>query len=433
MRREGNVRAVRDRHRASRMRLALPRWPSLGWRSCPVFSRAPALGGQRPNVRLAAVPVRRRARSLRRAVGMALACAGGPDVAGPLHAQQLKALAPDPSCGCSIVLHHVTKLGRAEDTIALSARTVVARDTRGYYYAAPVYPPGTVAVMDPSGRLVSTIGRAGRGPGELGAIRHLRVLGDSIIVMDRERLTLYSRDGTENRPTRLPGGFVGFRFAVLPDGRIVLNNYFPTRRSLTVLDRNHTEVRTFGRSVAGQRFPDSDALQATLATWDSGRFVAVHQNHEFLVQIWDTTGRLMNEFRRVPPWFHPWTREDKLSRGPRSPPLPSIIGAYVDRAKSELWIAAIVADRRWQDVAPPEPRGGRREIAGSASIHLSDFPRAYDTIIEVLDLETGRVRISQRFDAYVPYFMEGGLLYGLTEETTGLFVVEVWRAEIVSR
>jgi hypothetical protein len=348
-------------------------------------------------------------------------------------AQTIRAERPDPTCRCAVVLTLSAELGRARDTVAVSERSFVTKDSRGFFYAAPIHPQGTVARFDRSGAHVGTVGRAGSGPGELSSVQYVTVTpGDSVLVMEHNRLSLFSPEGLFARAAALPGGVGTFRVVVLSDGRMVLNNFMPARRSFTLLDQRLSEVRTFGRSIAGRSFPDSDAMQFLIVPLDSGRFAAVQQNHSFLVQVWDTAGRLVRELKREPEWFTPWTTEQRLARTPRDPPFVRVMGAHVDLRERHLWITALVPDRRWQDVAPrPEP--GRREVPGWLALQVQDYPRAFDTIIEILDLDSGRVVVSQRFDEYVPHLLPGGFLYGLREESSGLFVVGVWQARVDPR
>ncbi|HEX6314973.1 MAG TPA: hypothetical protein VFZ73_08945, partial [Gemmatimonadaceae bacterium] len=308
------------------------------------------------------------------------------------------------------------------------------RDTRGRYYAAPVQPQGVVAVLAPSGEHVATIGRAGRGPGDLYSIRDVKTTtGDSLLVFDYLRLSLFSPSGAFVRSAQVPNGLLGFRFAVLSDGKVVVNNYFPTRPSFALLDRDLNEIRSFGRSIAKERFPDSDALQFVMAPLDSGRFIAVQQNHRFLLQVWDTGGVLHKEIAREPEWFKQWSYEDRLARTPQAPPFPKVLSVYTDLERRWLWISAAVADPTWRKVTSKGGVPARgREVAETKMISVYEYERAFDTVLEIMDLKTGQVIVSQRFDAYIPSFMEGGLLYGLREESTGLYIVEVWRPEVVT-
>ena len=140
----------------------------------------------------------------------------------PLRGQELHRFAPDPSCGCSIALHRVARLGAPHDTVALSERTQFAgQSSRGEFYAAEILPPGTVAVFDSAGRLMSTIGRNGHGPGDLSGPRYAVVTpGDSLLVLDLARLSLFAPNGKFVRTENLPAGLSAFRFAVLPGGKV---------------------------------------------------------------------------------------------------------------------------------------------------------------------------------------------------------------------
>lgn len=307
----------------------------------------------------------------------------------------------------------------------------MARDSRGFYYVAPLHQDGMVAVFGRDGTFVSSAGRPGQGPGELAGIRDVRSTpGDSLLVLDYMRLTLFAPAGGFVRTHTLPEGLQAFRMSVLADGKVVLNNYMPSRRSFTLLDAQHNEIRTFGRSIASDRFRDSDAMQFLLAPLDSGRFAAVQQHYQYLIQVWDTAGVLKKEISRDPGWFARSTFEERLARTPRSPPFARVVGVHADLAKRQLWIVALVPDRNWRAVAPAvEP--GSREIPGWLTLPVSDYKRAYDTIIEVLNLDSGKVILTQRFDAYLTTFTEGGLLYAITDESTGLLVLDVWQPLIV--
>jgi hypothetical protein len=352
----------------------------------------------------------------------ALLLAGAPVDSG---AQELRSTGEDQSCGCRIVLQRVAQLGRADDTVALSPRSQVARDSHGFFYAAPLLQDGVVAVFGPTGAFTSLIGRPGRGPGDLAGIRHIRIAPhDSLLVLEYDRLSLFGPDGVFARTVPVPAGVLGFRFAVQADGRVVLNNYMPKHSSFVVLG---PAVRTFGHSIAGR---DSDALQFLLAALDSGRFAAVQQNYRYLVQVWDTAGVMRREFRRDPEWFPRSSYEERLGRTPRSPPSSRVLGAQADLVRRRLWITAVVPDRNWRVVAP-EVEPGHREVTGWFALKVSDYARAYDTVLEVLDLDTGKVIATQRFDAYVPYLIDAGLLYGPREDPSGMLVLDVWRGEIV--
>lgn len=364
-------------------------------------------------------------------IALLLRCAVGGSVAlsTVLQAQVLRSTAPDASCNCRIELEKVAQLGRVEDTIALLQPTRVARDSRGRFYAAGILPYSGIAVFEPDGRLTTTIGRKGKGPGEFSRLRTVRVgPGDSLFVHEDSRLTVLGPSWEYARMVDMPAGPRAFRFIVLRDGTVVLNNWFPTHRSFAFFNRQHQFVREFGHTVNGDRFGQDDLLFHS-APIDSGRFVTAAQNHRYLVQVWDTSGRLLRENKRQPAWFPPYKREDQMALGFGSR-YPVVLDVYADVAEGRFWTAAVVPDPAWREPAC-RPRADLREGSNCAPVPMRQRPRAYDLVLEVLDLNTLRPLISQRFDQPVDSFMEGGLMYVLREGEDGLMVVDVYRPRIV--
>jgi hypothetical protein len=348
---------------------------------------------------------------------------------GTLPAQVLSSTAPDRSCNCRIELEKIAQLGRVEDTIAILQPTRVARDSRGRFYAAGILPYSGIAIFEPDGRLATTIGRRGQGPGEFRRIRTVRIgPGDSLFVHEDTRMTVLGPPYEYARMVNMPAGPRAFRFIVLGDGSVVLNNWFPTHRAFVFFDRHHRQVREFGRTVNGDRF-GSDDLMSHSAPIDSGRIVTAAQNHTYLVQVWDTTGRLVREVRRQPAWFPPYKREERMALGFASR-YPIVLDVHADTTERRFWTAAVVPDPGWKEPAC-RPRHEIREGSNCAPIPIRQRPRAYDLVLEVLDMNTLRPLISQRFDEPIDSFVEGGLMYHKREDENGLMVVDVYRPRIV--
>jgi hypothetical protein len=216
---------------------------------------------------------------------------------------------------------------------------------------------------------------------------------------------------------------------VLKSGHVVVNNYSPTHPSFVLLDRTFAALREFGSTTPADSRNDSDAIQYLLAELESERFAAVQQYYRYGVEIWDTTGSLVRRLDRTPDWYRPWTEADKLARARQMAGFPVIEGVYADGQR--LWVAARVPDSQWREprAQSPAPERGR-EIA-IPPVPVAQYDRRYDTVIEVLDVATGRVLVSQRFDAYVSQFTEGGFLYSIREAPSFLLRIDVWRPEIV--
>jgi hypothetical protein len=357
-------------------------------------------------------------------------------------AQQLQSTGPDPACQCRIVLEHLTRLGSVDDTIAI-LNANVARDSKGRFYVAGILPYSGIGVFGPDGRHLATLGRRGDGPGEFRRIRSVHVVtGDTLLVHDDRRMTVLDPDGAYVRSSEMPSGPRGFRFTPLAGGAFVLNNYFPTHRAFVLFDRDHRMVREFGRSLLNRPLGDARdltsydprALQFLLLDAGGGRLVAIQQHYRFLVQVWDTSGALVREFNREPSWFTRSTAEQHRALGFASR-YPVVLGAWSDVTQRRLWIVASVPDPQWNEPDCQLPAGvpRSREGSGCLPIPLSKRPRAWDSVVEVLDADTGRPLISQRFDAVVDAFTDGGLLYTQHENEDGLMVIDVWRPVVLGR
>jgi hypothetical protein len=291
---------------------------------------------------------------------------------------------------------------------------------------------GVVAVFDSVGRPLPSIGTPGQGPGELRRLRHALVLpGDSILVYDF-RFSLFAPDGRFVRSGPPTAPAAGFHFAALSDGRPILNNYYPTRAAFVQYGNDFREVREFGARTPERSPGDSDDILFNLVGLPDGRVVAVRVWYRFGIEIRDSTGKALRRDDRSPRWFPRYTAADKrqTSRVFGARALPAVKGARVD-ATQRLWLLAGVPDPRWPE--PPRARAGAPGSENGAwrPIPVADYTRWTDSVIEVSDLETGAVRITQRFDIQLAGFTEDGLVYGVRELDSGLVVLDVYRHRIV--
>jgi len=369
---------------------------------------------------------------LRRLVlGVGILCPMVPDtyMAQPV----VTPLAPDATCACRLVMHREVEIGETRAGLPITPGTRVEADPRGGLLLWSLEQMGLAVRLDASGLRFATLGGAGSGAQTIGRIRDVaRVSADSFLVVDAMRLTVLDSSGVPARSRNLPDRARGFRFLGLSDGRIVINNYMPDRPSFLLLDRNLDEVRQFGPHTPASKPMDSDAIQYQLADLGNGRFAAVRQNYDYVVEVWDTTGTRVQQFRRTTSWFRPWTFEDALSRGPRSPPFTRVEGVHFE-PPNRLWVIATVPDRRLP-VAPRRVQNSvrGREVPDWTPLPVSEYSRTYDTIIEVVDIASGKPLITQRFDEYLSSSLGDGRLASLRETARGVLVLDVWRVSVES-
>jgi hypothetical protein len=139
-----------------------------------------------------------------------------------------------------------------------------------------------------------------------------------------------------------------------------------------------------------------------------------------VLELWDTDGNKHAELVREADWFEPWIERELASPDSPSPPfLRAIRGGSAGR----LWVAIAVPAEDWAErLGPPiETARGPRYRPSSG---------AYNTIIEVIDAEEGRLLLSERIAPNVGGFIDEGHLYAYREDEEGVPYIDVWRIEL---
>ncbi|MGH7470235.1 MAG: hypothetical protein ACRENP_20015 [Longimicrobiales bacterium] len=118
------------------------------------------------------------------------------------------------------------------------------------------------------------------------------------------------------------------------------------------------------------------------------------------------------------PWFAPWERPNGIAREIR--PQPMLVD-LAQRAQERLSVLLRVADQNWKPL-PPAGRIGSMTVTSDTQKTL-----LYDSIVEVLDTDSGRVVASQRFSQNFLGFLEHDVLYSYDEDHEGNPRYIVWR------
>jgi len=145
------------------------------------------------------------------------------------------------------------------------------------------------------------------------------------------------------------------------------------------------------------------------------------------LEEWDSSGRLLRTITREVEWFEPWFEPPAANAREQAPP-PSPIGVYQD-GEGLLWTLVHVADANWRPLPPGDVTEG-----GLTVTTMQQRNRLHDTMVEVIDPESGRLLSSLRLDAYVRGFAGRGIVYSYVEDELGehpRFVLE--QLELVAR
>jgi hypothetical protein len=343
---------------------------------------------------------------------------------------------------CTLTLDRVARLGSSNGREGLGGTArLVATDSRGRYYVVDINTaPSTVAVFNADGtfrQLIGTLGRRGQGPGEFSYISQMFVMpGDSLRIDDvrNRRFTILSPDYRVIRTAAYPGAH--FLSTILfDDGYAVTSKRPRTPREavgfpLHRVDASGNIVRSFGFTVRDTSATAQPTLWRSLTPSRApGRFHAAH-TQSYIIEEWDTAGRKFREIVRDASWFHAWTTQPHT--GPDAPaPQPRLFAVFED-GEHRLWTFVTVPQPDWKQYLHRLPvRDG--EPNPGWSIGGVTLNTGFDTIVEVIDLSTGRLLVSQRFDQVFFRMFDGGRVYSDGEDAEGASYVDIWQLRLQRR
>ncbi len=334
------------------------------------------------------------------------ALVGGPP---PASAEQTTVLTEDLCTTCSIELTADVLLGTDGESVIGMAwdiqRLSDGRFTMAFGNLA-AWPEFTVFSAD--GSDFRRIGRDGEGPGEYIRVLSVRERGEELFVLDNHRRRITVLDPDFDVVRTVPLGCLicnGFDMAMLPGGRMALN-YFMSTGSL---EEALAADAGFAVHVLG---PDGESLHSVdeiparspmNPARDPSRFLDVAPDGSLLslhltsyrIDRWDpATGELLQTFERGADWF-PDGQSSGHSARPDRPPTTGTRAMHVDEA-GRVWVQIGRPAPDWED---------RLERTGpDAHPEEGDWrygPGSTEGVIEVLDLESGRVLFSQVLDSEV--------------------------------
>lgn len=328
----------------------------------------------------------------------------------------------DPDCGdCRVELVPIVTLGDSTDTAsvlpnAAGRECMVGKLSTGEYILSGVAGGGFLSVYDATGKPVRTIGRKGAGPGEFRSPLRVAVgSGDSLYVLDdaNSRIQVVAASGAYARvfPTR-----DRYRsFTLLPDDRLLLFRLPKSRsdRLFHGFDREGREVMAFGTPLQ----PDSalDLENWFVARAPGGRFwTASIWSYE--LRRWSGPDSLDLAVIRKAGWF-PSPSVFSEDAYVRVPPPPLLLHAWEDD-NGRLWTYAAVADPGWR------PGMGMR-------VTPSWQEKVFDTIIEVIDLGSGRLLASHRYPSRLAPLCGSPLMYTVVEQPDGDLRVRVLEPRLI--
>lgn len=299
---------------------------------------------------------------------------------------------------CSLALDTVAVLGRDEGRIARYP-IQVTRDGRGRYYVT-VRPPGDlVLAYDSAGRFLRRIGQRGRALGQFDfPIWVAAGTGDSLRIFDFTTATETVLDPSWRAVRRDVG--VSPTLLWRGNGSRVVTSADPgdpsaSTSAVQILGNNGRVVATFNRAPPGDT-TSGRAVPRVAASADGG--VWTMDPLTYTARKWSAAGELEFELRRSAPWLQ---HSLPISDGVFGfEPSPRIWDIREDR-QHRLWVLAGVAAQNWKEAL------GEPNQSGSGWAYQNiDRGRLFDSIIEVLDPDTGGLIVSFRVRAHARFLLD---------------------------
>ncbi len=335
---------------------------------------------------------------------------------------------------CSIGVTRTLELEAGPGALGFSDAVMgYSAGSAGFVVVDQVALPERFILFSSRGELIGEVGGSGDGPGEfLAATQILPSEGDSLLLHDMRRraVSVFDGDHTFARRFLLPAnpGITGGWPAILrfADGGIVMNAALGSVEGvglpLHFVDAEGTVTRSVGSGPPSVSSHGHPTQARVLAFASPSTFWAAHGSR-YEIELWDREGALVKSLRREVDWFPP------LEEG-QAPSLigPGVQGLFQD-AGGLLWVLIRVPNPDAPGMILPERERLVQEGRG-AMPSRAEADRRFDTVIEVIDPETGTLMATRRLDEYVNVVDSSGLIFTYEERPTWEGRLVVWALEL---
>ena len=316
-------------------------------------------------------------------------------------------------------------LGAADDSLDLASfAPTIAKS--GHVAVRLVSPPsGGVGIYDSTGRLVHVMRGAGGGPGELRDVNEIGFgPGDSLWVVDRMRALhvyapaptfAYVRTVQAERPL---GGTVT-SFGILSPALVWYPKLLPPE-----LIGWDGKVRT--RFGGDRPISESEERMGAVLLVDSAHMWTAHGN-AYVLNLMHSDGTSKRQITRNVDWFPP----GRVTTGYpwQVPPRPRITSISVD-SDGLLWVLTRRAHRQWRADSTFGSAKGPISINALPSRHAS--AAFFETVIDVLDPQTGDLIATTIVPGTYGEFVQPGVVYDVREDNDGLVRLALVRVSLSS-
>jgi hypothetical protein len=289
-------------------------------------------------------------------------------------------------------------------------------------------PPGDLLLtFDTSGQFLGHVGKRGRGPGEfVFPVSAVHTARGEILIWDFNAAMVTTLDTGHRFVGRVHQPYAPI--AVLPTGqRLVVAPMEDTAGigyPLHLYSDSGRRVSSLG--ATGGKFEDSERwrLRRAASVSPRGTIWAGHIDR-FRVDEWSATGEKLRTFTRTVSWMPPVTVRSAGVFGDRP---TAHIEATTEDTEELLWVFSRVPSESWLEaLGPPESE------RGTTSYPQRDQGRLYDTMVDVIDLRTGRLLVSTRHAGHIRFVLKPGVVARYREDSIGTPLLDILRIGLRGR
>lgn len=347
--------------------------------------------------------------------------------AGELPSQQSIQLPVGGSCPqCRVAFQRIATLGTGIDDGYLTANPLWASmDGIGRIYVG-LQPPGDLLLMfDTTGHFIGRLGRKGTGPAEFTfPVRAVPKANGELLVWDFQLGMLTTLDSRHRYVRQFHQASPPA--AVLRDGRQLVATSMQDRDgvgyTLHIYDDSGRRVTSF---ASASRFASSDSwrMRRTVAVGPSGSIWSAHTD-QYRIEEWTSDLNQGRVFSRSVSWM---PRVAAPSDGVTGEQPHAYIIAIVEDDSRRLWVYSRVPSENWKEaLGPPRRRPGRPEAYPNR-----DRGRLFDTMVDVIDLRSNALLLSQRLGSHVRFILRHDLVASYREDANATPLLDIARVQLV--
>jgi len=326
---------------------------------------------------------------------------------------------------CEVVLKRIVSLGDRDSSGALHGRPIaIASIASGGFAVVNPPPGGPVLLYGTAGQFVGYLGKKGKGPGEMemaagvasgaGRMYAWDFLNARLSVYDLRGRYLYSAFQTAATQAVIDGFSVANVSALTAGNRVA---------AISIIDSSGRIIRVVDLQEPSNRPEDSWRISRSISAISHGFWSSRVDRYE--LTRWSIDGKATHRVRRNVKWFPAVETRTAFVRGEY--PNAELLGAQED-SHGLLWTFIRVTSPAWREGLGP-PRVSRSPN-GRPSYQYFDEGKLFDTMIEVIDLKTGKLVASTRQPGYFAYPLGNDLVGSYGQNENGEPIITVWELKV---